>query len=240
MDSNSKGGIVTRSGGRRLRWLAAAVAVPLFGGVAAFGTVHQESDAVPLQLIVEPLSLSPAPIGESGLSIYFREAVSRRNEAPAALLGRLGADEADAETIRHSPRAMRPFRLLPPGTTVQAKVDQAGKLRSLWYLTDRDTVLSLDRLGDGFQTLEQQVELTRGIEMKSGEIRTSLFAATRSAVKRSCAAARRRACSITPALSRFIVSTAAAAMRLSTVARMSVEPFIVPLPMNLSPSFLDT
>jgi len=178
MDSNSQEGIVARSGGRRLRWLAAAVAAPLFGVVAAFGTVSQEPDAVPLQVVVEPLSLSPARIGESGLSIYFREGVSRRNETPAALLGRLGADEADAEMIRHSPRTMRPFRLLLPGTTVQAKVDQAGKLRSLWYLTDKDTVLSLDRVGEGFQALEQQVELKRGIEMKSGEIRTSLFAAT--------------------------------------------------------------
>jgi len=156
----------------------AAVAAPLFGVVAAFGTVNQEPDTIPLRVVVEPLSLSPGRIGESGLSIYFREGISARNETPAALLGRLGADEADAEMIRHSPRAMRPFRLLLPGTTVQAKVDQVGKLRSLWYLTDKDTVLSLDRVGEGFQTLEEQVELTRGIEMKSGEIRTSLFAAT--------------------------------------------------------------
>lgn len=178
MPRNSEDEIVARSERRRLPWLAAAVAAPLFGVVAAFGTVHQEPDVVPPQLVVEPLSLSPTRIGESGLSVYFQEGVSRRNETPAALLGRLGADEADAEGIRHSTRAMRPFRLLPPGTSVEAKVDQAGKLRSLWYLTDRDTVLSLDRVGEGFQTLEQQVDLMRGIEMRSGAIRTSLFAAT--------------------------------------------------------------
>jgi murein DD-endopeptidase MepM/ murein hydrolase activator NlpD len=178
MHRNSEDGIVARSERRRLPWLAAAVAAPLFGVVAAFGTVHHEPDVVPSQLVIEPLSLSPTRIGESGSSIYFQEGVSRRNETAAALLGRLGADEADAESIRHSTRAMRPFRLLPPGTSVEAKVDQAGKLHSFWYLTDRDTVLSLDRVGEGFQTLEQQVDLTRGIEMKSGEIRTSLFAAT--------------------------------------------------------------
>ena len=138
MNSNNEGGIVARSGGRRLRWFVAAVAAPLFGVVAAFGTVHEEPDAVPLQLVVESLSLSPTRIGESGLSIYFHEGVSRRNDTPAALLGRLGADESDAEIIRHSPRSMRPFRLLLPGTSVQAKVDQTGKLRSFWYLTDRE------------------------------------------------------------------------------------------------------
>src|SRR5689334_19439452 len=145
---NSEDGIVARPIGRRLRWLAPAVAVPLFGVVAAFATVYHEPDPVPPQVVVEHLSLSPAPVGEPEPALYFQESVSRRNETPTALLGRLGTDGEDAQAVLHSPRAMRPFRLLPPGTAVQAKVDQTGKLRSLWYLTDRDTVLSLDRIGE--------------------------------------------------------------------------------------------
>jgi murein DD-endopeptidase MepM/ murein hydrolase activator NlpD len=131
-----------------------------------------------VHLVVGVLPLSPTPIDEAGLRIYFQEGVSRRKETPRSLLGRLGADEEDAEVILRSPRTTRPFRLLSPGTIVQTKLDQSGKLRSLWYLTDRDTVLSLDRVGEGFQTFEQGVELTRRIEMKAGEIETSLFAAT--------------------------------------------------------------
>jgi murein DD-endopeptidase MepM/ murein hydrolase activator NlpD len=146
--------------------------------MAAFGTVHQGPDTVPVHLVVGVLPLSPTPIDEAGLRIYFQEGVSRRKETPRSLLGRLGADEEDAEVILRSPRTTRPFRLLSPGTIVQTKLDQSGKLRSLWYLTDRDTVLSLDRVGEGFQTFEQGVELTRRIEMKAGEIETSLFAAT--------------------------------------------------------------
>lgn len=178
MHNHREGGIVARSRGRRLRWFAAAVGVPLFGGMAAFGTVHQGPDTVPVHLVVGVLPLSPTPIDEAGLRIYFQEGVSRRKETPRSLLGRLGADEEDAEVILRSPRTTRPFRLLSPGTIVQTKLDQSGKLRSLWYLTDRDTVLSLDRVGEGFQTFEQGVELTRRIEMKAGEIETSLFAAT--------------------------------------------------------------
>jgi len=150
----------------------------LFGVVAAFGTVQREPDAVPLRAVVEPLSVSPTQVGESGLAMYFQESVSRPSEAAATLLSRLGANGGDAEAILHSPRTMRPFRLLVPGTPVRAKIDDAGRLRSLWYLTDRDTVLWLDRVGEGFQTFEQQVELRRRVEMKSGEIKTSLFAAT--------------------------------------------------------------
>lgn len=178
MHNNNEEGIVARSAGRRLRWLAVAVAAPLFGVVAAFGTVHQQPESVPPRAVVEQLALSPAPIGETGLSIYVQEGLARRNETPAALLERLGTDEEDAQTIARSQRAMRPFRLMLPGTPVQIKVDQERKLRSLWYLTERDTVLSLDRIGEGFQTFEQPVDLTRRTEMKAGEIKTSLFAAT--------------------------------------------------------------
>jgi len=175
---NDETGIVTRSGGRRLRALAVAVAVPLFGVVAAFGTVEHGPEPVPSRIVIEPLALSATPVGDSGTIIYFQEDRFRRNDTIATLIERLGADEDEAATLLHSSRAARPFRLLLPGTTVQAKLDQVRKLRSISFLTDRDTILSADRLGESFGRFEQQAEVTPGIEMKSGEIQTSLFAAT--------------------------------------------------------------
>jgi murein DD-endopeptidase MepM/ murein hydrolase activator NlpD len=175
---NDEIGIVTRSGGRRLRWLAAAVAVPLFGVVAAFGTVEHVPEAIPVRTVIESLALSASPVGDSGTIIYVQEDRFRRSDTLAALIERLGADEDEAATLLRSSRAARPFRLLLPGTTVQAKVDEVGRLRSISFLTDRDTLLSVDRLGDSFGRFEQQADVARGIEMKSGEIKTSLFAAT--------------------------------------------------------------
>lgn len=178
MQNDNEDGIVARPRGSRLRLLTVAVGAPLFGVVAAFGTVHQVPDTVPLSLVVQPLSLSPEPTGEIGTSIFFQESVSRRNETPAGLLNRLAAEDEDAELILRSPRTMRPFRLLTPGTVVQTQIDQSGRLHSFGYLTDRDTLLSLDRVGEGFQTFEEPVELARDIEMRAGVIETSLFAAT--------------------------------------------------------------
>ena len=175
---NDEIGIVTRSGRRRLRWLAAAVAVPLFGVVAAFGTVEHGPEPVPVRIVIEPLVLSATPVGDSGTIIYFQEDRFRRSDTLATLIDRLGAAEDEAATFLQSSRAARPFRLLLPGTTVQAKLDQVGKLRSISFLTDRDTILSVDRLGESFGSFEQQAEVARGTEMKSGEIKTSLFAAT--------------------------------------------------------------
>ncbi len=175
---NDEIGIVTRSGRRRLRWLAAAVVVPLFGVVAAFGTVEHVPEPVPVRTVIEPLALSATPVGDSGTIIYFQEDRFRRSDTLARLIERLGADEDEAATFLRSSRATRPFRLLLPGTTVQAKVDEVGKLRSISFLTDRDTILSVDRLGESFGRFEQPAEVARGVEMKSGEIETSLFAAT--------------------------------------------------------------
>jgi murein DD-endopeptidase MepM/ murein hydrolase activator NlpD len=172
-------GIVTRSGGRRLRWLAPVpiVAALLFGVVAAFGTVQRAPEPVPVRLVVEPLALPAIPAGDSGTVIYFQEDRFQRNDTLAGLLGRLGVEESEVGTLLRSSRAARPVRLLLPGTTVQAKIDEAGRLRSLWFLTDRDTIVSVDRLGESFGAFERQAEVARGVEMKSGEIETSLFAA---------------------------------------------------------------
>src|SRR5713226_5554235 len=134
---NDRGGIVARSGGRRLRWLAVAVAAPLFGVVAAFATVQDGLEPVPFGIVVEPLALAATPLREPGTIIYFQEDRFRGKDTLPALLERLGADEGEAATFRRSTQAVRYFRHVRPGTTVQAKVDEGGRLRSLWFHTDR-------------------------------------------------------------------------------------------------------
>ena len=175
---SDRGGIVARSGGRRLRWLGVALVAPLFGVVAAFGTVRDVQEPVPVRDILETLALAATPVGDLGTIIYFREERIQSGDTLATLLERLGADGNEAAEFSRSPQAMRSFRLLRPGMTVRAKIDDDGKLRSLAFLTARDTILSIDRLGRSFVTFEEQDQAVRGIEMRSGEIKSSLFAAT--------------------------------------------------------------
>ena len=175
---SDRGGIVARSGGRRLRWLGVALVAPLFGVVAAFGTVRDAQEPVPVRDILETLALSATPVGDLGTIIYFREERIQSGDTPLTLLERLGADGSEAAEFSRSSQAVRSFRLLRPGMAVRAKIDDNGKLRSLAFLTGRDTILSIDRLGHGFVTFEEQDQAVRGIEMRSGEIKSSLFAAT--------------------------------------------------------------
>jgi len=175
---SDKGGIVARSGGRRLRWLGVALVAPLFGVVAAFGTVRDVQEPVPVRDILETLALAATPVGDLGTIIYFREERIHSGDTLATLLERVGADGNEVAEFSRSPQAMRSFRLLRPGMTVHARIDDDGKLRSLAFLTARDTILSIDRLGRSFVTFEEQDQAVRGIEMRSGEIKSSLFAAT--------------------------------------------------------------
>src|SRR5258708_33114188 len=53
--------------------ISAAVAVPLFGVVAAFGTVERGPEPIPTRIVVDPLALSATPTGDPGTIIYFQE-----------------------------------------------------------------------------------------------------------------------------------------------------------------------
>ena len=133
--------IVSRSGGWRLRWIAAAIAAPLFGVVAAFGTVRDTPEPIPIQTIVEPLDLSAALIEEARPVSYFQEDRFQRNHTAAALLDRLGAAEGEAANVLRSSQAARSLRLLQPGTMVGAKTAEHGTLRSLWFFAGGDTLV---------------------------------------------------------------------------------------------------
>jgi murein DD-endopeptidase MepM/ murein hydrolase activator NlpD len=154
------------------------VLVPFFGMVAAFGPVQDVPEPVATQTVIKALAFSGPQPGAARDGAYFQEDRFQRGDTLATLLDRLGVDDAETDRLVRLTQAARLFRLLHPGTTVEAKTGEDGKLQSLWFLSGRGTLLSLDRVDDGFSFSEQQADLARRIEMKSGEIRNSLFGAT--------------------------------------------------------------
>jgi len=176
--SNDEVQIVTRWEGWRPRWIAGAVAVPFFGMVAAFGTVQNASEPVPFGTVIEPLDLPAVVLGDVRPISYFQEDRFQRSGTLPSLLNRLGATDDESGRFLRSSQAERSLRLLQPGTSVEARIGEGGALRSLWFVTGSDMVVSIDRLGESFSATRQQVVPKREIEMKSGEIASSLFAAT--------------------------------------------------------------
>jgi murein DD-endopeptidase MepM/ murein hydrolase activator NlpD len=172
--------IVTQSPGaaRRWPWLIAALAVSGFGVVAAFGTVqHQPEPQLEQRALVEPLVFSALVATQTPPSPYFHEERIQRGDTVAALLARLGVEDEEARTAMRSPAVARLFLQLRPGTTVQA-VTAEGKLQSLWFLSSADSLWTIERKDGRFAATEARADLSREVELRSGQIASSLFAAT--------------------------------------------------------------
>ena len=165
--------------GSRLFRIAAILVLPFIGVVAAFGIAPDTvTEPVVRTQVVQELALPAAPlpvaIGEAG---YWREDRILRGDTLAELLARLGADDDAALQFLRNTRTARTLYQLAPGKTVRANVAGDGRLLALRYQTG-GKVLNVERQGDGFSVSEVPVELERRVMMKSGEIRSSLFAAT--------------------------------------------------------------
>jgi murein DD-endopeptidase MepM/ murein hydrolase activator NlpD len=151
--------------------------VPVFGIVTAFGTVQQPTEPVLTRAVVEPLVLANLAAGGAAPASFFHEERFQRGDTVAALLTRLGVSEEDARQALRSSSAGRVIRQLRPGTTVQA-TSQDGWLQSLWFISGRDSLLTVERNGASFTGWESRANLSRQVERKTGEIASSLFAAT--------------------------------------------------------------
>jgi len=156
---------------------SAAIAVLAVSGVVgAFATIGPSSDAE--ALIATTRSVESLPIPAEALlpspASYIREERFQRGDTLAALLSRLGVAAQPAERLTR----MRALHALRPGYHVTAEVDAEGQPLSLSFLTSRDTLVQIAPQGEGFSVSEERAALYTQVAMKSGVIRSSLFAAS--------------------------------------------------------------
>lgn len=149
----------------------------LSGMVAALATI---SDAPDAQLLLPKTTLPeqlPIAFGEATLpapASFIREERFQRGDTLAALLDRLGVGETDSRALARMPQ----LRQARSGTTVTADVGADGALVALRFLAPRDQLVRVERGAAGLAASEAPAVLATRQEMKSAEIRSSLFAAT--------------------------------------------------------------
>ena len=164
-------------GARALRAVALAGLV-LSGIVAAFATIPPQSEAelaLARALIVEPLPIQDSAQLLHATDRFIREERFQSGETVGALLSRLGVGEDDAAGLLR----LKGLQRLRPGATVTGEIGADGELARLEYFGGRGESLSvIVRDGDGFRMLEERAQLQTRLVMKSGVIRSSLFAAT--------------------------------------------------------------
>ncbi len=158
------------------RRAAGLAAFALSGAVAAVAALVPSTDAELLlakAATLEPVviradeALLPAP------AAYIREERFQRGDTLSALLSRLAVGDADTQKLLRQ----REMRLLRPGMSVTAEVRPAGELVSLSFLSARDAVVRVERVGAGLVATEQRAQIVTRAELKSAVIRSSLFAA---------------------------------------------------------------
>lgn len=164
--------------GRRIsRWIAAIV-LPFLGVVAAFGIAPDTiTEPVAKTRVVQEVTLPASSLAGNADDGYWREEPVQRGDTLAELLARLGVDEPEAVVALRGARNARPLYQLVPGRTVRARTSAEGRLLELRYQYGGN-VLNVTREGDGFSVGQEPAQLERRVLMKSGEIRSSLFAAT--------------------------------------------------------------
>ena len=120
---------------------------------------------------------------DSAKQVYISEERVRPGDSLASLLARLGVtDERAALFIKSDPIA-RSIMQLKPGKRIEAKVAANGSLHwlSAAIVDGRGNPLKnivISRNGEDFKAQEVSANIEKRIEMRSGEIKSSLFAAT--------------------------------------------------------------
>lgn len=156
-----------------------ALVLPFVGVMAAFGIAPDTvTDTVTRESVVEELALPALPVTSSAGETYWREARIERGDTIASILQRLQIDEAGAALLLQHTREARSLYRLIPGRTVRAQTTADGRLLALRYLNGTQ-LLKIDQNGsDTLQVWEGPAEVETQVHMRSGEIASSLFAAT--------------------------------------------------------------
>jgi murein DD-endopeptidase MepM/ murein hydrolase activator NlpD len=160
------------------RWLL-ALALPFVGVVTAFGIApNTVTDSITRSMVIEDVSMpTTLLVNEPALQIYWREDRVRRGDTLPSLLSRLKIHDDGALGILAAMPEARPLYQLMPGRTLRVASNDDGELLGLEY-HNGERVFHVKRDGGQFQIDDAVTRLESRIESASGEIRSSLFAAT--------------------------------------------------------------
>ena len=175
---------------RHPKRITGALAVLLLGtGVTAFGVAPLAPDAsdLPVTQVVEAVQALPWQAQGESLSNQrfnlFRTEVSRSTDTAETLLRRLNIDDAAAAAFLRTDTLARSLLVGRAGKTVTAETtdDQRLLKLSMRWATDDETQfrrLVIERNGERFSSRLETAPYTVSTRVASGNIKTSLFAAT--------------------------------------------------------------
>jgi len=148
---------------------------------AAFATLGAaEPDAIkttPISLVLPLTNPQVASLDEQTRGIFHEEKV-QRGDTLGALLSRLGVNDPAAFKYLRSGQESRVIsNNLRPGRSFRSETGSDGTLVNLSYNLSPTEIVKVERAGEGFKIETIELALERRVQMKSAEIRGSLFGA---------------------------------------------------------------
>jgi murein DD-endopeptidase MepM/ murein hydrolase activator NlpD len=164
---------------KKLRWFITMSTLPLLGVVTAFGLVPQSDlGLVSNKVAIEEIALPEVVAAHADVTSFWHNERVRRGDTVAELLRRLNVEDAAASAYLRTANEAMPFRKLTIGREVQAETNAAGELIALRYTGENGAQIVVEKQGDGFKTKMIAAQLEKRLFVRTGEIKTSLYAAT--------------------------------------------------------------
>lgn len=162
----------------KLRWFVTLSTVPLLGVVTAFGIMPQTKfTATTQQTISEEIAL-PVAEASSTTATFWRNERVQRGDTVAELLRRLNVEDSAATEYLLKNKATESFRQLAVGKEVQSEIAADGSLLALRFLNNNGNQTVIEKTAAGYITSSLPVQLEQRVFMRTGEIKSTLYAAT--------------------------------------------------------------
>ncbi len=164
----------------KLRWFVTLSTVPLLSVITAFGIMPQTVfDTAGQKTVVEEIAL-PNLAKTSGLSaaVFWRNERVQRGDTVAELLHRLNVEDSAATNYLLKNKDAEPLRKLSVGKEVQSEIAADGSLLALRFLSNNGNQIVIAKSGNSYKTSTLPVQLEQRMVVRTGEIKSTLYAAT--------------------------------------------------------------
>ena len=163
----------------KLRWFVALSTLPLLGVLTAFGIMPQTAGLSASQYsVIEDIELPVSTEQPSEASVFWRNDRVQRGDTVSEILRRVNVQDPAADDFLRRASAARSFRQLRVGRTLLVETDDAHNLLALRYTDNDGNQVQVLKDGASFKVTEQAAETERRVFVQTGEISSSLYAAT--------------------------------------------------------------
>ncbi|WP_035383485.1 M23 family metallopeptidase [Ferriphaselus sp. R-1] len=171
--------ILTQERKSKIRWFVAVSTLPLLGVVTAFGVMPQSlTQFAPAQVTSAEIAIPSAEPTSAPAATFWRTEKMSRSDTVDDLLAKLNISDQAASTFLRKSAQAADFRKYAPGKQVMAESTLDGELIALRFTGNAGAQVSITRHDESFMVQTQPAQVEQRVFLRTGVVKSSLFAAT--------------------------------------------------------------